>query len=355
MTSPLLRLVDANTNRASEGLRVLEDIARFATGDDILARDLRSVRHDLARITATMGIDLLSARDSVEDVGRESGIRVEGDHTLLSTIRANAKRAEESLRVLEELGRIAGDDLRIDSLAVETLRYKVYDLEKRLSGSVSRALRVAMVRGLYVVIDRQAVVGRSLVEVTSEAIAGGARVIQLRDKVSHRADVYRDAVEMNELCRRNGVMFVVNDCADVAIAVGAAGLHVGQHDLPLSVLRKMLPVDTIVGVSCENASDVSRAVEEGADYIGVGAVFPTTQKADHALVGIDMLKMACGKAGDIPVVAIGGIGLDNVTSVVAAGADAVAVIGAVVMQPDVTAAAKALVQAIQQAEEERAR
>lgn len=351
MTSPLFRLVDANVNRASEGLRVLEELARFSLSDDLLAQELRSLRHELARMTMPMGVDLLSSRDSVRDVGRESGIRVEGEHTLLSTIRANSKRAEESLRVLEELGRLADLENRIDPARVEGLRYSVYDLEKRLSGGISRESRASRIRGLYVVVDRQAMGSRSPVEVASEAIEGGATVIQLRDKVSDRAEVYREAVALNSLCVERDVLFVVNDYADVTMAVGAAGLHVGQRDLPLPVLRRMLPIDTIVGVSCENEEDVARAMAEGADYLAVGAVFPTAQKADHVLVGLDLLSSVCRSIGTTPVVAIGGIGVDNAAEVVRTGAGAIAVIGAVVMQPDVRAAACALAEIIRRNEE----
>lgn len=351
MTSSLVRLVDANVNRASEGLRVLEDIARFSLSDDLLARELKSLRHDLARITMPMGLDLLSARDSIRDVGRESGIRAQGDRTLLSAVRANARRAEESLRVLEEIGRLTDSGVAIDSSGMERLRYSVYDLERRLSGRISRGMRASMVRGLYVVVDRQAIGERSPVEVAGNAIEGGASVIQLRDKVSDRAEVYREAVALNSLCVERDVLFVVNDCADVAIAAGAAGLHVGQRDLPLPVLRTILPIETIVGISCECEEDAVRAVAEGADYVAVGAVFPTAQKADHVLVGLDLLSTVRGRIGATPVVAIGGIGMENVADVMRAGADAIAVISAVTMQPDVRAAASALAEIIQRTEE----
>ncbi len=353
MTSHLFRLVDANVNRASEGLRVLEDVARFALDDDVMARELRAMRHDLALITSQFGLKLLSARDSVRDVGRESGMRAQGDRTLLSTVRANAKRAEESLRVLEEIGRLVDFERHINSARVEGLRYSLYDLEKRLSGGVSRADSVSRIRGLYVVVDRQAVGERSLVEVASEAIEGGAAVIQHRDKVSDKVEVYREAEALSSLCVERGALFVVNDYADIAMAVGAAGLHVGQRDLPLEVLRRMLPVETIIGVSCESEEDAQRAVDEGADYLAIGALFPTTQKSDHVLVGLNLLSSVCGRVGSTPVVAIGGIGAENVAAVVSAGADAIAVISAVIMQPDIRVAARMLLDAIQSAEEAR--
>ncbi len=310
------------------------------------------MRHRLAELAQPFGIRLLTARDSVADVGRESGVRAEGERTLLSTVRANAKRVEESLRVLEELGRLPEINVALNPSDAEKLRYAVYDNEKHLSGRVARTLRAGMIRGLYVVIDRQAAGSRSLVKLASDAIDGGAGVIQLRDKEGARGDVYHVALEMNAVCIEKNALFIINDYADITQAVGAAGVHIGQRDLPLPVLRKLLSIDTIVGVSCENAVDVSRAIEEGADYLAVGAIFPTSQKANHVLVGIEFLRSTRECCGSIPLVAIGGIGPSNAKAVVEAGADAVAVIGSVVMQPDPKQAAADMVLAIQRSEEQ---
>ena len=353
MASELPRLLDANLNRASEGLRVLEDVARFVANDGPLSRELRSMRHALADLARTVDIGLLSARDSVSDVGRESGLRVGGERDLLSVVRANAKRVEESLRVIEELARLSDSGMTLDAATAERLRYACYDLEKRLSGRVVRVERSARVDGLYVVVDRQAAGDRSLVDLAEKAIAGGASVIQLRDKTGERGQVYREAVELSTVCRERDAVFIMNDYCDIAVAVGATGLHIGQQDMPLEAVRRVMPIDAIVGVSCENADHVRRAVSEGADYIAVGAIFSTLQKADHVLAGLDVLRESRELAGSIPLVAIGGINLENVTAVVEAGADSVAVIGAVILQPDVRLAAVRMVEAIQRAKERR--
>ncbi len=290
---------------------------------------------------------------STSDVGRESGLRAGGERDLLSAIRANAKRVEESLRVIEEVARLSESGATLDVAVAERLRYASYDVEKRLAGRVVRARRLEMLKGLYVVVDRQAAGERSLTELAAQAIDGGAQVVQLRDKVGERGDVYRAALELNALCRERGVLFFVNDYCDIAAAVGAPGLHIGQRDMPLDAVRRILPIDTVVGLSCENAADVRRALEEGADCLAVGAVFPTSQKADHVLAGLDVLREARVIAGSVPLVAIGGIDLLNVASVVEAGADSVAVIGAVILQPDVQQAAAEMAQAIEKAKEAR--
>jgi thiamine-phosphate pyrophosphorylase len=353
MSTRIYRLLDANLNRASEGLRVLEDIARFTADDAALSTELRRMRHALADLLRPVDAQLLSNRDSVADVGRESGLRVGGERDMLSVIRANAKRIEESLRVVEEVARLSESGLELDASAAERLRYLSYDVEKRLAGRVVRSLQARSVNGLYVVVDREAAGGRSLEELTSESIDGGATVVQLRDKMGDRGDVYRAAVALNHICREKGAMFVVNDFCDVAVAVGAAGLHIGQRDMPIEAARRVLPMDAIVGVSCETVDDVRRALDQGADYIAVGAVFPTSQKADYMLAGLDALREARALVGQTPLVAIGGITLQNVASVIVAGADAVAVISAVTMRVDVRRAAVDMVAAIQTAKEAR--
>ncbi|MBN1856065.1 MAG: thiamine phosphate synthase [Dehalococcoidia bacterium] len=350
MPSDSLRLVDANVNRASEGLRVLEDLARFVANNQMLSLELKQVRHDIAVLVQPLGAQLLSSREAVADVGRESDLRARipnGDY--LAVVRANAKRAEESFRVLEEFARLPEVGSHFAVVDVERLRYATYDIEKRLAGCIMRKERAQSVRGLYVVVDREAAGTRPLDAIAREAIAGGASVIQLRDKTGSKSEVYRSAVLLNDICVENGVLFVMNDHMDVAAAVKAAAAHVGQDDLPLKVVRTLLPIDTIVGVSCRTEDDVRRAQEDGADYIAVGAVFPTTQKEDSAPLGLDFLKHVRGLIPGIPLCAIGGIGPGNIEDVVRAGADSIAVIGAVVMQPDVTTAARELSSKIREA------
>ena len=343
MPSNSLRLVDANVNRASEGLRVLEDLARFVVNNQALSHELKQVRHELAVLIQPLGARLLSCRDSITDVGRESDLRAgvpAGD--FLAVVRANAKRAEESFRVLEEFSRLPEIGSYIGVVDIERLRYSTYELEKRLAGCILRKERAQSVRGLYVVVDRGAAGKRSLCSIAREAIAGGASVLQLRDKAGSKGKVYRSALELNALCVESGALFVMNDHVDVAVAVGAAAVHVGQDDLPLKVARTLLPIDTIVGVSCRTEEEVRRAQEDGADYIAVGAVFPTSQKEDSEPLGVEFLKQARDLVPDIPLCAIGGICMGNIDEVVKAGADSIAVIGAVVMQPDVTVAARTL-------------
>ena len=197
------------------------------------------------------------------------------------------------------------------------------------------------IRGLYVIIDPAACRGRRPVDVARAAIEGGARVVQWRDKLRDKGDQFDDARAIAALCRAHDVLFVVNDHVDLAIAVGAGGVHLGQHDLPLAAVRPIAGALMIIGVSTNNAGEAHAAEAAGAGYVAVGAIFPTSTKEVTRPASLDRIREVKA-AVRIPVVAIGGITVENVVSVVAAGADAAAVISAVCAADDPRAAAARL-------------
>lgn len=200
------------------------------------------------------------------------------------------------------------------------------------------------ISGLYVIIDPSACAGRSPVDVVRLAINGGTRVIQWRDKQRDKGDQLSDALAIADLCRAGTVIFIVNDHADLAMAAGAGGVHVGQTDLPIEVVRPIVGDRAIIGVSTNNADEARRAEAAGADYVAIGAIFSTSSKGITRAASLDRVREVKA-AVSIPVVAIGGINASNVASVVAAGADAAAVISAVCMATDPQAAASALARA----------
>ena len=357
MSHQLLRMIDANLNRSSEGLRVLEDVARFLLNDAELGQRLRTLRHDLARETKSLSVGLLSQRDSEHDVGRPHSIpfpskrrKLNMEATslrgLLDLVTANAKRVEESLRVVEELAKLPEISSMLNSARFEQARFALYTLERGLVSRVSRRDKIERICGLYVILDRQFLAGRDELDIAGQIIDGGARVIQLRDK----SRFYRDkkgelllvAQKLKALCSQAGVLFIINDYLDLAMAVDADGLHIGQGDLPLPVVRKELPVDKIVGCSVTTVAQATKIQNEGADYVAVGSVFPTTTKKGATVVGVDILK-ELKRVVSIPLVAIGGIDQNNVSEVVAAGADAVAVISAVLGEKNVKKAVQELI------------
>jgi thiamine-phosphate pyrophosphorylase len=344
-------MIDANLNRSSEGLRVLEDVARFLLNDAELCQRLRTLRHEMARETKALRVGLLSQRNAEYDVGhlyhiprREKKLNVEKTSLqgLLDLVTANAKRVEESLRVIEELAKLPEMNSKLNSASFEQTRFTLYTLERDLISRMSRRDKVERISGLYVILDRQFLLGREEVDVARQIIEGGARVIQLRGKQSKKGELLIVAQKLREFCRQTGTQFIINDYLDLAMAVNADGLHVGQEDLPLSVIRRELPIDKIVGCSVKTLSQAKKAQAEGADYIAVGSMFPTTTKREATVVGVDMLK-ELKRTVSTPVVAIGGINQNNVDEVVAAGADAIAVISAVLGGEDVKGAVQKLV------------
>ena len=341
-------MIDANLNRCSEGLRVLEDVARFLLNDAELSQRLRTLRHDLALETKSLTVVLFSHRDSEHDVGgrysKDKGQTLEAtsSRSLLDLVTANAKRVEESLRVIEELAKLPEMNSMLNSAGFEQKRFALYALERDLISRISRRDKIEKIAGLYVILDRQFLAGRDELEVTRQIIEGGARVIQLRDKQSKKGELLLLAQKLRELCSQAGVLFIVNDYLDLALAADADGLHIGQEDLPLPAVRRELPIDAIVGCSVTTVSQATRAQNEGADYIAVGSMFPTTTKKEAIVVGVDMLK-ELKRVVSVPLVAIGGINQNNVGEVVTAGADAVAVISAVMGEKDVKGAVHKLV------------
>jgi thiamine-phosphate pyrophosphorylase len=202
------------------------------------------------------------------------------------------------------------------------------------------------VRGLYVVTDDTLAPGRSHVEITRAALEGGATIIQLRDKRRDAGDLLPIARTMAELCRSHDALFIVNDRVDLAVAAGADGVHLGQTDLPIRETRLLLGPDRLIGISVENAEQVAAAEAAGADYLGVGAIYGSVSKNDagDAVGCVQLTRFRAISA--LPIVAIGGISLERVPEVRLAGADSVAVIGAVVNAPDMGAAAGALADAM---------
>jgi thiamine-phosphate pyrophosphorylase len=206
---------------------------------------------------------------------------------------------------------------------------------------------------LYVVTDRQLSHGRSHVEVARQALRGGADVIQLRDKEMSSRELYQEALEIRELTLSRKATFIVNDRLDIAMAVEADGVHLGQSDLPIDAARLLVPPWFIIGVSATTYEEGVQAAKAGAHYVGLGPIFPTGSKKDAAeACGLEVLSRLREKVS-IPIVAIGGISRENAPAVIRAGADGVAVISAVVSQEDVAEAAKAMRRAVIEAKDGR--
>jgi thiamine-phosphate pyrophosphorylase len=336
-----LRIIDANLNRIGESLRLLEDLARLLLNDAHLAKQLKALRHELEVRELSAKKQLLQARNAEGDVGIniEAPEQAEG-RELTATVMANTRRAQQSLRVIEELAKIPS--IKLEPEKFKRARFSLYTIERDLISKILRKDKVERISGLYAVIDTQFLKDRGHVELASEVIEGGARVIQLRDKTTPKKELLPIAHKLKSLCAENNILFIVNDYLDIALAADADGLHLGQEDLPIPVARQLLPIDKIIGCSVTTVDQAIAAQSEGADYIAAGSIYPTKSKEAAEVIGIERLHLIKSEVR-LPLVTIGGITQDNVSEVMAAGANSVAVISAILEAESPKEAARQIV------------
>ncbi len=338
-----LRIIDANLNRIGEGLRFLENLARLLLNDTDLTQQLKTMRHELITSDWPSYQQLLQARDAEGDVGINiKTLEQEKPRDLPAMVAANARRVQESLRTIEELAKLPGITPKLDPEKFQQARFNLYTIEQKLLSKLLRRDKIERLPGLYVIIDTQALKGRSHIEVARQAIQGGAKTIQLRDKLQSKKELLPIAQQLKNLCTEQDVLFIVNDYLDLALATDADGLHLGQDDLPVKVARQLLSIDKILGISTHSVEQAITAESEGADYIAVGSIYPTPSKETAKVIGLDGLRQI-RQAVTLPIVAIGGITGDNAAEVMSAGADSVAVISAILQAESPEEAARQIV------------
>lgn len=346
-SSQIMRIIDANLNRLSEGLRVLEEITRMILDDAELSVRLKDLRHNLIRADFEFNSELLESRNSSEDVGAE--LEVSGEEKTKETgliLIANARRAQESLRVLEEFSKMPEISGKLNSNLYKNARFELYTLEQELTAKIRRKDKAGKIKGLYVIIDTEALKGRDPAAAAQQVLEAGVKIIQFRAKSGDKRTILKTASELQTLCREYGAVFIVNDHIDIALAIKADGVHIGQEDLPAAQARKILPIDTLLGISASTAAEAQIAESDGADYIGVGAIFPTSSKTDVTLTGTQRIT-EIRQSVKIPLAAIGGINKNNIGEVIKAGADSACVISAVLNAPDIKESALELIKIIE--------
>lgn len=318
------RVIDANINRVSEGIRVLEDIMRFVHNNKEASKILREKRHQLRKLFLHLDGSLLDSRDTVGDVGVKISQNSDLDKKSNSKnlILSNFKRVQEGLRSIEEISKIIGE--YSVSKELEALRYSFYTLEKELVNSIKLEIPL----GLYGITAENFSNGKTNYQVVEEMIKAGIKIIQYREKTKSLREKLMEAKELAELCKKNGVLFIVNDHVDIALMVDADGVHVGQEDMPVSEIRRILGAHKIIGLSTHSVEDAENAQKQDVDYIGVGPVFPTTTK-DRAAVGLEYLEYV-EKNIKLPYIAIGGIKENNLSEIVEKGAKRIALVSEIV-------------------------
>lgn len=322
----LYRILDANLDRAREGLRVVEEWCRFALDDASLVEECKALRQELARWHTP---ELRAARDTPDDVGTDLTHPHEATRShVQQVLQANLCRVQEALRVLEEYGKVYHPEM---GAACKQMRYRIYVLESTLM-VYERHQKLQDAR-LYLVTSPS----DNLFATVEAALQGGLTLVQYRDKESEDQVRLEQAAKLCDLCHQYQALFIVNDRVDFTLAVNADGVHLGQQDIPLSLARQLLGNQRIIGRSTKNPEEMQRAIQEGADYIGVGPVYETPTKAGRAAAGLDYVRYAVDHA-TIPWFAIGGIDLTNLPEVLAAGAKRVAVVRAIMQAESPTLA-----------------
>ena len=381
MQDQALRIIDANLNRAREGLRVVEEYARFCLDDAALTQSAKSMRHDLGEAAGSFeaclrttgeavartrddGSDvaalssgcsptdnpIVAHRDTVGDVG--TTIEAHGEYhrqDAHEVAAAAAKRLTEALRAIEEYGKIFDATF---AERIERIRYRAYTLEQRLLLTARSQARFATV-GLYVIIT-EALCRSDWFKTAEAALLGGADCLQLREKSLSDRKLLDRARRLTELCIEHEKLAIINDRPDIAAACGAHGVHLGQDDLDVVAARKLLPSSYIVGISTHSVDQIERAAETVPDYIAVGPMFASSTKPQNRIAGTETLA-AARRHTSIPLVAIGGIDETNCDQVLTAAPCCVCVCQSVTGDTDPKRATERLRKLVERARADRER
>ncbi len=330
LDTPTLRILDAEANRAREGLRVVEDYVRFALDDRYLTDQFKQLRHDLtAALSGIPTAERLAARETQADVGTDLSAAIDyRRNDIADLLAANFARLQESLRSLEEYGKVVDPEL---ATRCQQIRYRSYTLQRAVQYTRSSLERLAKAR-LYVLIDGGD--SPSHLQITATAlVAAGVHVLQLRDKRLDDRQLLQRGRLLCQITRGTDTLLIINDRPDLALLVGADGVHVGQEELSVKDVRTIVGPRAIVGVSTHSLDQARQAVLDGADYIGVGPVFPSGTKSFEQFPGLQLVRQVAHDMR-LPAFAIGGITSDNLPQVVAAGLRRVAVAGAITTDAD---------------------
>lgn len=315
---PFSRIIDVNLNRLDESLKLIEDIARFHIANRALLSQIRKIRSEFRDFKKSLPLrDIIRSRRSSEDPGRPTNFDTRTTKPVSAVILSNLARAKEASRILEETSKT----FRAKSSGLmKEIRFKIYDLEKEIIRHIDKNFDPH----LQVIIDEQYVSSCDVEEVTKILMANGATMIQLRAKEMDDRSFLKYASKIRETIGKKDVRFIVNDRTDIAMASNAHGIHLGQKDIPARVARRIMGDYAIIGVSARTVREARKAESDGADYLGVGALYPTKTKRDARTCTLSTLRSICRSVG-IPVIGIGGVNSSNYRAVLRAGAAGIAI------------------------------
>jgi thiamine-phosphate pyrophosphorylase len=338
-----LRLIDASINRATEGLRVIEDYVRFVLDDAHLTAIAKNIRHDLTSLCLHWPTaELHAARETRQDVGTHITTDSEiSREDVWSVCSASIQRVKQSLRSLEEFAKLDPPERACSSrpTTIEAIRYRVYTLERCITIATISRDRLGPIR-LCVLTDGLADAD-TFARLVDQLLAAGVRMIQLRDKRLPDNQLIDRGNRLVKLTRNHQALAIINDRPDMAVAVQADGVHLGQDDLSVKDARAILGPRRLIGLSTHSIEQARKGVLDGADYLGVGPTFPSTTKSFDHYPGLGLLRQVAAEMS-IPAFAIGGINVASAANVLTTGIDRIAVSQAVASAPDPAAAANIL-------------
>lgn len=331
-----LRLIDANANRAREGIRTTEDYIRYICNEGRWVARLKEIRHS---ITDLLGLhfsnfQLTDGRNVATDPLKASAdvvnIIPDKNHSKSIALRG-LKRAEEALRVLEEYTRA---ESAATAMQFARRRFELYEAEQWLEHT-SDAAAIVGNTSLYVILTKS-LCRMGLLNAAEATLKGGAKLLQLRTKDdTNDITLLKEARDLLKLCGRYRAVLICNDRVDIALAAEASGVHLGQGDLTPLETRRLAGEKLIIGRSTHSVEQARHAVEvEQADYLGVGSVYDTATKQQSITGGVELAKQVCALDLGVPVFAIGGITVDRLAELKAAGVKRVAVSSAIAAAPD---------------------
>ena len=322
------RTLDASANRSAEAVRVLEDILRFCLNDAFLSQEAKAIRHELAVIFSREDFQPRTRlRDVLRDVGVSTTVAKTPPRTEMKHVfAANAARASQSIRSLEECSRLVVPAV---TAAFEQLRYRIYTLEKAAMTTIISENRLADVSLCVLLdVDRPKTEFKTLV---GQLLTAGVNMIQLRDKKANTSllcertkTITQQARQYAESTAGKKCIVLVNDRADVAVAANADGVHLGETDLPVNLARKVCGHEFIIGRTAHSIDEAKQAVLDGADYLGVGPCYPSNTKQFKEFATDTFLRDVSEEIR-LPVFAIGGITSDNLDRLVRLGVKRVAI------------------------------
>ncbi len=339
-----LRILDANFNRAREGLRVCEDILRFFFEENVLTQRMKNLRHEIFEIIESCcgGKRLINYRDINSDTTKYANPDSEFSRdNIIDVFRSNLQRVQESLRVLEEVTKL--NDIS-SSKNLKQIRFEVYGIEKGFYKIIDESFFSSNFNfgkfRLYPVLDLD-FYNNNIENAVFDIISTGVKVLQLRGKKISDKDFFLIAKRLKEITSKEKVVLIINDRVDLSMAVDADGVHLGQKDLPASIVRKLIGKNKIIGISTHSLEQLKEANKLNVNYISVGPLFKTLTKSNLEPLGLDILDKI-GPEINKPLIGIGGINSDNIERLYGKNLAGVSAISAIFSSGDIKFATKKL-------------